>query len=57
MWHCKTCNENFDEPGTWNANTKKFLCPNCLSPLSHESAEGPSDLQRVEYQISKVDIA
>lgn len=39
MWYCKQCNENHNEPGTWNANTKKFLCANCLSPLSEQAVE------------------
>lgn len=64
MWHCKTCNEKFYEPGTWNANTKKFLCANCLSPLSDEAVEqrlapdngGVEDnnVQTVAYSFAKL---
>lgn len=39
MWYCKECDEKFEEPGTWNAKNKKFLCANCASQLSEQAVE------------------
>ena len=41
MWYCEKCNEKFVEPGNWNANTKRFLCINCLSPLVEQTENEP----------------
>lgn len=33
MYYCPECDETYEEPGNWNAKTKKFLCGHCLSNL------------------------
>jgi len=33
MYYCPECDETFTEPGNWNANTKRFLCVRCFTPL------------------------